>query len=115
MRFGQGPGSFLWPVRWYRTSKPFIPFPNVYNSHNWIATPRPEDDTGEPGEVFGRDRPWRNGSAPPPSMGTGWKGDAAAWAGSLDGPRYTPCTYFPLPEEGAFDYGYNWGYDVSSL
>lgn len=116
MRFGTGPNSFVWPVRWYKTDKPYIPFPNVYNSKDWAPTPRDDEDDGQAGEINGEAHRYRKGDPPPcPNPGT-FKGDAAAWAGAIDGkPRFTPCCVYPEPEEGAYDYGYDWGYDVGSV
>jgi len=112
MRFGTGPQSFVWPVRWFFTSRDFNPIPNVYWSHNWTEQQsRPWWDTGEVGEVYGEQRLWVNGAPPPPAPGNGPHGDQAAWDGGLAGPRFDECGIYPPDDTGAYDRSYSWAYD----
>lgn len=113
MRFGSGPGSFFWPVRWYYTTRDFRRPSTVYWSHNWTETQsRPWWDTGELGEIYGAPREWVNGAPPPPGDTGVAHGDDLAWLGSLDGPSYNDCSTYPVPDTGAYSRAYSWGWDA---
>jgi hypothetical protein len=68
-----------------------LPFTHVYGSHNHSREQGWDDvDTGDPGEVWGSDRPYYKGAAPILCGEPGIKGDANAWLGLTDrnSPRY---------------------------
>jgi hypothetical protein len=73
-------------VRWFFTSRPFIPWPHSFYSIAWDQD-NPVDwsyDTGEPGEIWTATRPYRKGQAPDLTGCNEPFGSPAAWQGLAD-------------------------------
>lgn len=82
MRF---PGVGLVPVRWYFTDRPCLPYTHVYGSHNHSREEGWEDDdTGDPGEVWGAKRRYHKGFPPPGIICDDPLGSELAWLGETD-------------------------------
>lgn len=82
MRF---PGVGLVEVVWYWTDKEPLNKEHVYGSHNHSREQGWDDgDTGEPGEVWGAERPWDSGAPRVDTCCPGPHGTDASWVGEID-------------------------------
>jgi len=108
------PGVGDVPVRYFFTDKPYLPFPSVYGSNNWIRD-LPVDADGEDDEAGERwtvPRPWRNGAPPLECDCTYPQGSLDAWMGLSD----STSPLFQCPGWGfAYDEEYDEEYDSQTF
>jgi hypothetical protein len=105
MRF---PGVGVVPIRWYWTDKPLLGLETIYDSHNHSREEGWDDeDTGEPGEVWGSPRVYDKGEPPGNQCCTGPRGSDAAWVGENDAsdPLYLVPLCIHLLGFGGFAFG----------